>query len=84
MKSIRWTARAARELSDLNDSAAYFDGLIAVIERCAQLPSSAPRVSNRPYVHRVRSGRHFVYFRAEGDEIVILRITHTRRQHGHL
>lgn len=83
-RGIRWTARAARELADLNDSPAYFDRLVARVEKLAELPGMGRFVPHRPDVRRFLSGAHYVYFRDHGSEIVILRITHVRRQLDHL
>jgi plasmid stabilization system protein ParE len=83
-RTIRWTVRAASELASLDASDAYFDALVAATERAAMIPTVGRRVQERPDVYRVRSGRHWIYYRDQRHELIVLRITHTRRQRERL
>ncbi|MFZ2965185.1 MAG: type II toxin-antitoxin system RelE/ParE family toxin [Rhodoglobus sp.] len=59
----------------------FFDQLDLVVDRLITFPNGAPPVDGFPGVRRARM-RQFpygVFYRLDGDDILILRVLHTRR-----
>ncbi len=59
----------------------FFDQLDLVVDRLLTFPNGAPPVDGFPGVRRARM-RQFpygVFYRLDGDDILILRVLHTRR-----
>ena len=58
----------------------YIDGLERALERLLEFPGIAPRYAGLSGRYRVkRYCSHLVYYRGEGDDILIVRILHVRR-----
>lgn len=55
----------------------YADDLLTAMQSLLEFPGSGPSIGRRG-VRRKLSGRHMIYYRAEGDIVRIIRILHQR------
>ena len=89
MAGFRLTRRAEADLFDIADysrrtwgeaqCARYLDQLESCCQRLAEHPilgRSCKRV--RPGLRRCEQGKHVVFYRRDGDDIIVLRILHER------
>lgn len=88
--TIRLTDLAVRDLTEARDhyraigeglESQLLDQLDRVVDRLITFPNGAPPVDGFPGVRRARM-RQFpygVFYRLDGDDILILRVVHTRR-----
>nr|WP_054685187.1 type II toxin-antitoxin system RelE/ParE family toxin [Microbacterium sp. No. 7]ALJ21435.1 hypothetical protein AOA12_16655 [Microbacterium sp. No. 7] len=88
--TVRLTDLAVRDLTEARDhyraigeglESQLLDQLDRVVDRLITFPKGAPPVDGFPGVRRARM-RQFpygVFYRLDGDDILILRVVHTRR-----
>lgn len=88
--TVRLTDLAVRDLTEARDhyreigeglESQLLDQLDRVVDRLITFPNGAPPVDGFPGVRRARM-RQFpygVFYRVDGDNILILRVVHTRR-----
>ncbi len=88
--TVRLTEPAVGDLTESRDhyraigedlEQRFFDQLDLVVDRLLTFPNGAPPVDGFPGVRRARM-RQFpygVFYRLDGDDILILRALHTRR-----
>lgn len=86
---LRLSPAALRDLEDIWDYTVqqwgtaqadrYAEALDAAFQAVALSPDSAPTVDHiRPGYRRQRVERHAVYYRMEGDTVVVMRVLHER------
>jgi toxin ParE1/3/4 len=56
----------------------YVGGLIAQMNAVAAGEAHAAKITMIAGMNRVRSGLHHIYYRIEGDAIIVIRILHER------
>lgn len=89
MAGFRLTRRAEADLLDIADythqtwgeaqCARYLDQLEACCKRLAEQPLlGRPCDHIRPGLRRREQGKHIVFYRRDGDDILVLRILHQR------
>ncbi|WP_417563077.1 type II toxin-antitoxin system RelE/ParE family toxin [Microbacterium sp.] len=88
--TLRLTELAVGDLTEARDhyraidkdlERRFLDQLDRVMDRLAMFPNGAPPVDGFPGVRRVRM-RAFpygIFYRLDGQEILVLRVVHTRR-----
>ena len=88
--TVRLTGPAFGDLAETRDhyraisedlEQRFFDQVDLVVDRLITFPNGAPPVDGFPGVRRARM-RQFpygVFYRLDGDDILILRVLHTRR-----
>lgn len=93
---LELSAAAARDLRDifvwteerfgLAQAARYQQALNGRIREAVAAPTiGRPYVQARSGTRRLVSGRHFIYYRAEGDRLLVIRVLHQRMaQQAHL
>lgn len=88
--TIRLTALAASDLVEIRDQyrtasdaseRRFLDQFDIVIERLRSFPRGAPPVDGFPGVRRARLRPlpYGVFYRLDGEDILLLRVLHTRR-----
>ncbi|MCX7521753.1 type II toxin-antitoxin system RelE/ParE family toxin [Microbacterium sp. STN6] len=88
--TVRLTGLAVSDLSEIRDhyraidddiERRFLDQFDLVVERLLSFPRGAPSVEGFSGVRRarIRALPYGVFYRLEGDDILILRVLHTRR-----
>lgn len=89
MAELRLTPAALRDLEDIwrytarewgvAQAAHYLDVLNVTFEALAAAPFAAPACDHvRPGYRRQRVERHAVFYRVEGDTLLVVRVLHER------
>jgi len=93
--TVRLTGLAVSDLSEIRDyyrardndaEHRFLDQLDLVVERLLSFPRGAPPVDGFPDVRRgrMRPFPYGIFYRLDGDDILILRVLHTRRDASNL
>lgn len=77
-KNLRGIWRFSADKFGRSTAVAYYNAILDKIDEARKNPSIGKPYNSRPGVFRLVSGRHVVFYRVQGVQIIVIRILHER------